>query len=41
MLDVFTPKCRAISAMDSPNSSKLLLAIFARISLTVFRLLPP
>ena len=48
MLDVVTPTCRAISAMDNPNSSKLRFAINARrldiwvfeISLLLIFLLP-
>ena len=35
MLDVVTPTCRAISAIDNPNSSRPRLAIVAR------RVLPP
>ena len=41
MLDVFTPRCRAISAAVSPSSSLLRLAITARASLTFRRLMPP
>ena len=40
MLDVFTPKCRAISAPERPSSLLLRQAIAARTPLTLRRLLP-
>src|SRR4030042_4034833 len=41
MLEVVTPTCRAISAIDNPNSSRPRLAIIARRVLTFLRRLPP
>jgi len=41
MLDVVTPTCRAISAIDNPNSSTPRFAILARTVLTFLRRLPP
>src|SRR4030042_1970773 len=41
MLDVVTPTCRAISAIDNPNSSRPRFAIIALRVLTFLRRLPP
>jgi len=40
MLEVVTPTCRAISAIDNPNSSRPRFAIIARRVLTFLRRLP-
>ena len=41
MLDVVTPTCRAISAIDNPNSSTPRFPILSRTALTFLRRLPP